>query len=161
MAHIRQLDINSWDNISPLEENVRAIENSPHIRESEILILRSQVVSIEGSLNDLTLEYKEFLETNNLIDVGIDAESLIPYPQISPLYDPEEFDSSNYIKRDTILVDNPMFVPLSNAINEGDDLLGPFGRKIEWYQNEIRKKYIVKKIILKRIEDIESRENND
>jgi len=160
MAQIRPVSINDKDNIVPLEENIRVIENSSYIRESEILILRDQVYVLEKSLEYLTLEYKEFLEDNDLIDESVDAASVIPHAQVSPFYEPEEFDGTNYVDRNTILVPNPTFMPLSIAMDEGNNILGQFGRKLEWYQNEIKKKYILKKQILKRIEDIESRENN-
>jgi hypothetical protein len=160
MALIRPVDINDQETIAPVEENALIVENSAHIRESEVLLLRNKVSVLETQLEALTIEYKELLEDNNLIDEGVEAESLMPYPQVDVFYDPEAFDGTNYVDRKTALVPNPAYMPITKELEEGDQILGQLGRKIEWYQNEMKKKYILKMQTLKRVEDIESRENS-
>jgi hypothetical protein len=160
MSIIKPFNINTLDNVVPLDDSLRAVQNSSDIRDSELLILRDQVSYLELSLSNLTSEYKEFLEDNNLIDEDDITESVMPYPQVSPLYDPEEFSGANYVDRNSVLTKTPIFMPLSIAIGEASEILGQFGGKISWYQNEMKKKYALKKMLMKRIEDIESRENN-
>lgn len=160
MAHVRLISVNSTDNNVPLEENKRILENTSYIRENEVEVLRHQVTLIENQLEELTLEYKEFLEDNDFVDSDIETDSVIYHGQFSELYEEESFSGTNYVNRKTVLIPNPTFMPLSVAIEEGNLLLGPLGRRIEWFQNEIMRKYILKVQIMKRIEDIESRENN-
>jgi len=160
MASIRPLNVHGTDNTISLEESNRIVENTSQIREHEVILLQEQVFSLEGEMKKLKQEYVDFLETNNLIDEDIDAESVVPYSDLSDLGAPPNFNSYDYVDNSEVISPNPTYFPLSIALNEADELLGPLVKKLDWYQNEIKKKYMIRMIKLKRIEDIESRENS-
>lgn len=158
MAQIKPVIVNDTDNIVPLEETVNIVSKSFFIRQSEVEILRTQVSLLELELKNLTEEYGTYLKFNDFIDDNVSPESLISYPQVSSAVDPEVVPISKSADYATILIPNPSFMPISIALEEADELLGPVEDKIRWYQNEINKKYILKEQIMLRVEMITSRE---
>jgi len=159
MAFIRPVDVNEKDNRVPLDETYKVVQETSTVREYELEQLRNQVSLYEKELERLTEEYSNFLVDNSLIEEGVEPESVMAYPQINSFYDPDAKDGTNYVDRSNVMVPNPTFMPLSIALEEMNDILGPIGRKVDWYQNEMKKKYSLKMQMIKRIERIENREN--
>ena len=160
MANIRPVDVVKKENIVPLEESLKIVESTSYIREEELIALRRKVSVLDRERKRLSSEYKRFLLDNNLVPDNVDIDSLVPYNQVSDFFEYPEHYGDNFVDQESVLVPNPTYSPLSVALQEIDELLGPLGKRITWYQNELYKKHSLYLQISKRIEDIESRENN-
>jgi hypothetical protein len=148
------------DNSIIVEETIRCLSGTSTVREAEKDRLREQIEEIEQQMSDIVSEYSTFLVVHNLIEPGVDPMTVIQHAVISEFYDEPVADGATYVDNTQVLINNPSIPSQLILQNEADQMLGKLTSEILRYQNDINKKFSMKKSLLKRLYDLDYRENS-